>query len=162
MGTPRKNRGVKAVNISISDTFDSFLLSFQVAHPTWRADEIICGLSLKPAHIQSVGDEKITKSGNRLGGIYKYTNIRFPIVDSAVKYKEIDMVEILSDAVNKFRFLFIDEIIASGGECSILIGVFCHTNIWCCFNHDLLSKLAAHKINLKLDIYGGVSFDDNY
>lgn len=133
----------------------SYKVSLHIIHPQLPAGEVTPFFNFATKYVKSVGARRILKSGNDLGGIYSQTDISFVISDGVVNDDDVTVAEFIENSLLLLPLVMIDEIVASGGVCFFLIGVFTDGNMTCDFNVSLLSRLQQHGIGLKLDFWGG-------
>ena len=132
-----------------------FRVNLHVSHSKLSADEITASFALRPKYARSVGAHRITNLGEDLGGVYSQSDVSFMVSDGVVDNDEVLLAEFVDQSMGRLPLEAIDHIVASGGSCFFLIGVYSDGNILCDFDTDLLSRMAGHGIGLKLDFYGG-------
>jgi hypothetical protein len=133
----------------------SYKVSLHISHPKLPANDITPFFPLVAKYVRSIGAHRVSKSGNELGGIYSQTDISFIVSDGVLNDDEITVAEFIDNALLSLPRSAIADIVASGGVCFFLIGVFSDGNMVCDFNVELLARLQQHGIGLKLDFWGG-------
>lgn len=134
---------------------DTYRVSLSVMHPTLSVDDISPSFSFRTRYEKSVGARRIATNGSELGGVYPQTNISFDISDGVINYSEMLVEKFIENSMTKLPLSKIKKLVASGGICFLLIGIFAEKNVMCVFELDLLSQLQQHGIGLKFDFYGG-------
>ena len=132
-----------------------FRISLHVSHPTLSADRIVSSFDLRPKYARSVGEPRLTKRGESLGGSYKRTDVSFHVSDNILSSENILTEELIEKSLNILPLDTISHITNTDGECFFLIGIFSGENFMCNFQSKLLTRLSEHGIGLKLDFYGG-------
>lgn len=133
----------------------SYRVSLHLSHPSTPADGIVFSIGLPTRYARSAGAPRVTKQGKELGGTYAKTDVSFAISDGVVSNDDVLLPESLNRAMGELPLTAIDRIVASGGACFFLVGVYSEGNLLCDFDAGLLARLAGHHIGLKLDFYGG-------
>lgn len=132
-----------------------FRVSLHVSHPSLPADGILSAIALQPRYARSAGAPRVTKQGKELGGVYAKTNISFAVSDGVLSNDDVPLSEFVGRAMDELALSEIDQIVASGGACFFLVGIYSEGNLLCDFDASLLARLANHSIGMKLDFYGG-------
>lgn len=133
----------------------SFRLTFHVSHPAISAAEIVKAFNLPIRFSQSVGEPRKTKTGKKLDGVYKCTNVSFCLHDNPLKFDDVEVGNLIRDCLEKFDADYIDLLAASGGACDFLLGIFSNENVMFELDYQVLGLLSSARISMKYDFYGG-------
>ena len=128
-----------------------FSVSLQVNHPTIDPDAITAALGLAPQRLHRVGEQKITPKGTLLKGRY-LTNVWWLPLD----LKGVaDLIPFLEDLVSRLEASgdFLSRLAESGGRTELFCGIFTESNWDEIIPHQLSGRLAAMKIDVRLDAY---------
>ena len=132
-----------------------FRATFHVSHPVIGASEIVETFKLPTRYCYSVGDQKKTKQGVPLKGVYERTHVSFTLHESPLSFSEYSLAEFIVNILESFENKHLHKINYSGGECYFLIGVFSPNNVMFDFGASAIECLANVKVGLKFDFYGG-------
>jgi hypothetical protein len=130
-------------------------VSFNVSHPDLHASSISASFGWPVRYARSFGEPRTTKQGEALGGFYKRTDVSFAVSNGVLSIDDVLIEQFVERSFEELPIEKIDQVVASGGACSFLIGVYSEGNVLCSLGATLLSRLAAHSVGLKLDFYGG-------
>lgn len=133
----------------------TFRLTFHVFHPAISAAEIVKAFNLPIRFSQSVGEPRKTKTGKKLDGIYKCTNVSFCLHDNPLKFDDVSIGNLISDCLENFDTNYIDQLTASGGGCDFLVGIFSNGSVMFELDYKVLGLLSSSRISMKYDFYGG-------
>jgi hypothetical protein len=133
----------------------TFRLTFHVSHPSIPAAEIEEAFSLPTRFSQSVGGQKKTKSGKLLDGYYNLTNVSFCLHDLPLNFDDVSMDGFLKTQLESYDVDYIKRLVESGGSCNFLVGVFSSENVMFELSLEAIDMLAASKVSIKYDFYGG-------
>ncbi len=133
----------------------TFRLTFHVSHPSVSVSEVKDIFDLPVRFSQSVGEQRKTKNGKVLGGIYKNTNISFCLHDLPLSFNEISIDDLIKKQLGSYDTNYINQLIESGGNCNFLLGIFSNENAMFELNLDVINMLSAAKVSMKYDFYGG-------
>ena len=140
-------------------TSRKYRVTMLVTHPVISASEIVSAFSFTPRWARSVGTARSTLSGEPLNGFYAETSVCLEISNAVIDHDKTDLTEFLNACLCKLPLVTVDRVVDSGGICFLSVGIYTDGNMMCDLEEELLGKLAAHKIGLKLDIYGGSEND---
>ena len=129
----------------------SFAVSLQVVHPEIEPDSITAALRLSPKIKHRNGDQKLRLDGTKMDGVYSRTYWSHSLDLCGV----VDLVPFLEALLPRLEVHrdFFATISASGGNSELFCGIFLDTNWDEVIPHQLMSRLAALKIDLRLDAY---------
>lgn len=133
----------------------TYRLSFHVTHPSLSALDVIKHFDYPVSYSKSVGENKITKSGRVLGGIYSRTDISFDLSLGVVANDKLSIIEHIKKSFKKLPNVEIKDLVNTGGECFYLIGIYTEENVLLYFPALILSDLSSSLIGVKMDFYGG-------
>ncbi len=133
----------------------TFRVSFHDSHPSIPASEIEQAFGVPTNFSQSVGAERTTKSGKRLGGTYKVTSVSFRLSDPVLSFESVDIIIYIKELLSNLDNDYLEKLTQSGGSCDLLAGVFSSENVMFELTIEILSMLASSNISLKIDFYGG-------
>lgn len=136
-----------------------FRVSLHVSHPSLPVAGILSVIALQPRYARSAGSPRVTKQGKDMGGVYAKTDISFAVSDGVLSDDDVPLSEFVDRAMDGLALNEIDQIVASGGACFFLVGIYSEGNFLCDFNATLLSRLANHRMGMKIDFYGGPDTD---
>lgn len=141
--------------IEMMNSSGKFRVSLHISHPDLSADEISAPFALRSKYSRSVGAQRITKLGEDLGGVYSQTDVSFMVSDGVIDNDDVQVADFVEKSLHSLPLKEIDGIVATGGVCFFLLGIYSDGNILCDFEASFLSSLSRHGIGLKLDFYGG-------
>lgn len=124
-------------------------------HPTIDASEIMRHFTLPVRSSKSVGEARQTPTGRGLGGVYRDTNITFDVSGGIRESNEVSLYDCILSSLHGLPQDVIRDLIATGGECFYLAGIYTEENVMMYFPSKFLSDLSSSSIGLKLDFYGG-------
>lgn len=133
----------------------TFRLTFHVYHPTISANDIESAFGLPTRFSQSVGGQRKTKSGKILDGRYKRTSVSFCLHQSPLNFDKVSIDELIKKQIRSYDINYIEHLIESGGGCDFLVGVYSSDNIMFELGLETISLLAASKVSIRYDFYGG-------
>jgi len=140
-------------------TNSRYRVSLHLSHPTLSAEDAVVSFSQRIRYARSVGRPRVTRQGDLLGGVYAQTDVSLDVSDGVMSDDVRTITECIELAMNSLPLPQVDQIVASGGVCFFLVGVYSEGNILCDLNEVLLAQLARHRMGLKLDFYGGPEVD---
>jgi len=126
-----------------------------VSHPSIGAPEIAQHFAFPSWHARSVGEKRVTDTGKELGGVYQHTSVTFDVSGGVIPFNKQSLDDCVSDSLDQLPGSAIKKLVATGGECYYLVGVYSEENVMVYFSSKLLSALSESSIGLKLDFYGG-------
>jgi hypothetical protein len=129
----------------------SYRVSFQIRHPTARAEALSLGLPWEPSNAWTVGEDRVTPAGTRLTGTRRETYCNFPIAegdDGALAACLSRIVEALSPHADHLA-----EVCRTGGALSFYVFWYPNGDTGEVFTADLLQKMASLNIALGLNVY---------
>lgn len=132
-----------------------YRLSLHVSHPALSAPDVIKHFVIPVRYARSVGEQRTTPTGTKLGGTYSETDVSFDVSQGVLSDDEIPFVDCIIDSLGKLPANEINEFISTGGECYYLAGIYTEDNILFYLPSKFLAALSSLAIGLKLDIYGG-------
>ncbi|EMN9200196.1 hypothetical protein FA175_26740 [Pseudomonas aeruginosa] len=133
----------------------TYRLTFHIQHPTIPASEIEASLSFPTRISQSSGAHRKTKSGKILEGTYACTSIIFLLHRTPLKFEETPIEKKIEESIDKLDTDYLKTLANSGGKCSFIAGVYSDQNIAFSLDLRIIERLAADKIGVKFDFYGG-------
>lgn len=133
----------------------TFRLTFHVQHPTVPASEIEDVFRLPTRFSQSVGDQRKTKSGRVLEGIYAYTSVSFCLHDHPLPADKLSIGGLIKNNLTNFDHDYIHEIIRTNGSCNFLLGLFSNENLMFELDSEVINMLSYYQVSIKFDFYGG-------
>lgn len=136
-------------------TSATFSLSFHVSHPNWEASAIRAAIDLPVEYAQTVGGERATPRGTPLEGVYKRTNVHFAVHEAPLEFDMDALTALIERVLNVVGEAYTQQISASGGSSHLMLGVFSDDNVMLEFAPDILARLGAGRVGLKVDFYGG-------
>jgi hypothetical protein len=98
---------------------------------------------------------RITKQGTTLGGVYASTDVSFAVSEGVISNDDVLIADFINGALDALPLGAIEQVVSSGGACFFFVGIYSEGNLLCDLDEGLLSRLASHRIGLKLDFYGG-------
>ena len=128
-----------------------FTISLRIWHPTYASESIIQAIGLQTRFAQSVGEPRVTPTGDRLDGIYKQTFCPFRLKDKVDGYF-VDGIRDLMPSLEKFRAYF-REIRESGGHSELFVGVFVEGTSGFKLEVKDTTDLAAMSLDLSVEYY---------
>jgi hypothetical protein len=133
----------------------TFRLSFRVRHPTLAASEIAKAFDLPITKLfQSVGEQRMTPSGEILEGIYKKTGVGFEFHEHALRFDEVRLEDMILEQLEKIDLKYTAHLVDTGGHCEFFIGIFPDSNVGLELGNAVNDLLSVSKIELSFDIYG--------
>ncbi len=133
----------------------TFRLTLHLSHPTIAAAEIIEKFALPTRFSQSVGNQKKTKNGKDLDGIYKLTNVSFCLHDSPLNFEEVSIDHFMKSQLESYDIGYIQSLVETGGGANFLVGVFSNENVMFNLSLETINMLSVAKISVNYDFYGG-------
>jgi hypothetical protein len=131
----------------------SFSVSLQLRHPKVDPGAITTSLVMAPRFQYRVGDQRRRPDGIKLEGLYPntYWTHPFDLVDA------VDLVPFLEGIIPRLEThrVFFNSFNASGGTVELFCRIVTDSNWDELIPHQLLSRLAALQIGLRLDAYFG-------
>ena len=129
----------------------SFSVSLHISHPDIDPVEISRAVNLTPKRMTRAGAPRTTPKGDPLEGTHKlsYWTYKFDVG----KASELGIVLERLIAQLQAHELFFHRVVEEGGAVELFCGVFADGNWDEVISHSLMSRLAALKIDLRLDVY---------
>jgi hypothetical protein len=129
----------------------SFSVSLAITHPDIDPAEITKTVGLMPERTTRARTPRTTPKGKELGGAYKFScwSHKFDVGGAS----ELGIV--LHDLVERLQSHapFFHRVVQGGGAVELFCGVLAAGNWDEILSHELLGKLAALQIDLRLDVY---------
>lgn len=131
-----------------------YRIRLRLRHPKMDPDSISSALEMQPSHTSKAGQQRMTPEGKLLRGVYRETRWSTLFAEGG----GFDLVETLTSHLTELekRKTFLAELYSTGGHIEIDIAWFTgEKNTGQIFDWELLKRLAALKIDLGFDVYGG-------
>ncbi len=129
----------------------SFSVSLSVTHPDIDPAIVSQALGLTPAQATRAGASRTTPRGDPLEGTYSFTCWRHQFeVDGAR-----ELAPVLQDLVERLQphAEFFSRVVREGGRIELFCGVLAGGNWDEVLPYELLGRLAALAVDLRLDVY---------
>lgn len=141
----------------MSRTNFKFKIALRIFHPSINPDQITQKLSLRPSHTYMAGSARNTPKGNPLPGTNKNSMWFFEIGEKSEGESGTlsDMIREMNEKLWPARDFFCG-LQDSGGKIEYFIGWFSGLNSGETLDWALLQKCSDLRIDLSLDVYGGV------
>jgi hypothetical protein len=129
----------------------SYRVSFQIRHPTARAEAVSIGLPWKRSNGWTVGEERVTPAGTRLTGTRRDTYCNFIVGEG----DDGELASCLAEAVDALmpHKGHLAELHRTGGVLSFYVFWYPNGDTGETFKTELLQKLASLNIDLGLNVY---------
>jgi Domain of unknown function (DUF4279) len=137
--------------MTMLDIDRSFAVSLHLDHPTIDPAAMTAALGLTPDHQHRIGEQRRTPQGELLKGNYAENAWSLSLDLAGV----IDLVPFLEDLLSRLELQrdFFASLTASGGRAELFCGIYLDSNWDESIPHQLSGRLAALRINLRLDAY---------
>jgi hypothetical protein len=129
----------------------SFNVSLFITHPDLDPEKISKALNLAPEQSTRAGSPRATPTGHPLTGTYRFSCWRYRLDTQTA----VDLCPILESFIEQFQKhkAFFHQIANEGGTVELFCGIFAAGNWDEVLSHALLGKLAALRVDLRLDVY---------
>lgn len=129
----------------------SYAVNFQIRHPTAHADEIAVGLPWKAQVSWTVGDERATLKGTRIGGTRSQSYCTFRVEEG----DDGQLAECLSRTADALvvHQEHLAELRRTGGTLSFYVSWYPNGDTGEVFSADLMAKVASLGIDFGLNVY---------
>jgi hypothetical protein len=135
----------------------SYKISLRIFHPTADPAAFTEALGIQPGRSWLVSAPRTTPRGTPLKGLNAKSYWTARLADGA----SIDapLADAVHDVLDRLRGRkgFFRDVVKSGGRAELFIGWFLDENSGDLFDHQLLARLAALKIDLSFDVYPSAS-----
>jgi hypothetical protein len=130
-------------------------LTLRIWHPSSPSQNISDALDLIPEQSFSVGDNRVTRGGRKLAGIYQNTLWIYEIL-LPDNYTLSGLIS-HANAILGSRKGEVRSIIDSGGKVEYFSGIFTNSNIVEVFDHELLRECSELGVEISISIFPGRS-----
>jgi hypothetical protein len=129
----------------------SFEVALSIRHLDMDPAEISTILGLTPKRTTSAGELRTTPRGERLAGRYEFSHW----THSFDVQRATELAVVLEELVEKLQGHepFFHRVVREGGVVELFCGVFAAGNWDEVLPHSLMGRLAALRIDLRLDVY---------
>jgi len=129
----------------------SFEVALSIRHPNMDPAEISKIIGLTPKKTTSAGELRTTPRGERLVGAYGFSHW----THSFDFQRATELALVLEELVERLQGHepFFHRVVREGGVVELFCGVFAAGNWDEVLQHSLLGRLAALRIDLRLDVY---------
>ncbi|MCI0744489.1 MAG: DUF4279 domain-containing protein [Verrucomicrobia subdivision 3 bacterium] len=129
----------------------SFKVSLSVTHPDIDPTQISTALALAADRATRAGSSRTTPKGEPLAGAYEFSSWTHQF--DAEGASELGVVlEGLVERLQRHQQFF-HRLVREGGSVELFCGVFAAGNWDEILSHSLMAKLAALRVDLRLDVY---------